>query len=109
MEVARLVKNSRYRYIMVSRLYSWVKKQHEYSVGGQTTIFMECMCCMSVYTHQDSLVSIESLSVLQPLFCYAVDPGLPTVAVGDSDVSEDVPRVGLEEMLQEMTINDRRD
>ena len=31
------------------------------------------------------------------------------MAVGDSDVSEDVPRVGLEEMLQEMTINDRRD
>jgi nonsense-mediated mRNA decay protein 3 len=37
------------------------------------------------------------------------NPGHQTVAVGDSDVSEDVPRVGLEEMLQEMTINDRRD
>ena len=49
------------------------------------------------------------LSMLQPLFCYPVDPGLQTVAVGDSDVSEDVPRVGLEEMLQEMTIKDRRD
>jgi nonsense-mediated mRNA decay protein 3 len=37
------------------------------------------------------------------------NPGLQTVAVEDGDVSEDVPRVGLEEMLQEMTINDRRD
>ena len=37
------------------------------------------------------------------------DPGLQTVAVEDSDVSEDVPRVGLEEMLQDMTITDRRD
>ena len=37
------------------------------------------------------------------------DPGLQTVAVVDSDVSEDVPRVGLEEMLQDMTITDRRD
>ena len=37
------------------------------------------------------------------------DPGLQTVAVEDSNVSEDVPRVGLEEMLQDMTITDRRD
>ena len=36
-------------------------------------------------------------------------PGLQTVAVEDSDLSEDVPRVGLEEMLQDMTITDRRD
>ena len=42
-------------------------------------------------------------------YCPTTDPGLQTVAVEDGDVSEDVPRVGLEEMLQEMTINDRRD
>ena len=33
-------------------------------------------------------------------------PSLQTAALGDGDVSEDVPRVGLEEMLQEMTITD---
>ena len=29
--------------------------------------------------------------------------------MGDGDVSEDVPRVGLEEMLREMTISDGRE
>ena len=32
------------------------------------------------------------------------DPGAQSVEVGDGAVSEDVPRVSLEEMLQEMTI-----
>ena len=35
------------------------------------------------------------------------DPSLQTVALEDGDVSEDVPRVGLEEMLREMRISDR--
>ena len=34
------------------------------------------------------------------------DPSLRTVPLEDGDVSEEVPRVGLEEMLQEMNISD---
>jgi nonsense-mediated mRNA decay protein 3 len=36
------------------------------------------------------------------------NPSLQTVALEDGDVSEDVPRVGLEEMLREMRISDGR-
>ena len=35
-----------------------------------------------------------------------IDPSLRTVPLEDGDVSEEVPRVGLEEMLQEMNISD---
>ena len=34
------------------------------------------------------------------------DPSLRTVPLEDGDVSEEVPRVSLEEMLQEMNISD---
>lgn len=43
------------------------------------------------------------------LWCTCVDPKLPTVAIGDSEVCDDVPCVGLEEMLQEMNITDNSD
>ena len=35
-----------------------------------------------------------------------LDPSLKTVPLEDGGVSEEVPRVGLEEMLQEMNISD---
>ena len=40
------------------------------------------------------------------MFSLCPDPSLQTVALEDGDVSEDVPRVGLEEMLREMRISD---
>ena len=39
-------------------------------------------------------------------FSLSPDPSLQTVALDDGDVSEDVPRVGLEEMMREMRISD---
>ena len=52
-------------------------------------------------------INLLSCTLSWLVFSLCPDPSLQTVALEDGDVSEDVPRVGLEEMLREMRISDR--
>ena len=52
------------------------------------------------------MVKVGVFSIVVTTSLSPSDPSLRTVPLEDGDVSEEVPRVGLEEMLQEMNISD---
>ena len=60
-------------------------------------ISLQCICTAEKYRNPP---------VIATAILYT-DPALQTVPLEDRDVSEDIPRVGLEEMLRDMSISDR--
>ena len=63
--------------------------------------------CIFLYPDSPTLPTVDcEINFCTSEYAPFSDPALATVAIGDGDVSDDVPRVGLEEMLGHMTISD---